>query len=292
MNDPATDLSPIIVAGMHRSGTSIITRLLSKLGLFAGSVLEQNHESPFFIAVNDLLLSCAHASWDFPLSFTKLWSDDAIINRLAGLAWQILGSQENLTKYCHGIADTSRLAEIPWAWKDPRNTITMPVWLKLFPRARILFVYRNGVDVASSLQRRAAADTQMFLTASNADVLGQVRFISFRCRNVVDAFALWEEYNATWLEFRRSLVGNRPVVIDICYEEFLNEPVPALNRLANRLGLPASQKKIRMACEQLRPSRRYAFLGNPELMDFYRQVSDGTVMKSLGYSTIEARDGG
>jgi hypothetical protein len=41
-----------------------------------------------------------------------------------------------------------------WGWKDPRNSITLPVWLKLFPDARVIHIVRNGVDVAESLYRR------------------------------------------------------------------------------------------------------------------------------------------
>ncbi|MBW1793701.1 MAG: sulfotransferase [Deltaproteobacteria bacterium] len=41
-----------------------------------------------------------------------------------------------------------------WGWKDPRTTLTLPLWLKLFPKARIIHVIRNGIDSALSLWRR------------------------------------------------------------------------------------------------------------------------------------------
>ncbi len=30
-----------------------------------------------------------------------------------------------------------------WGWKDPRNTFTLPMWLSIFPKARVLHVLRN-----------------------------------------------------------------------------------------------------------------------------------------------------
>ena len=27
----------------------------------------------------------------------------------------------------------------PWGWKDPRNSITLPLWLRLYPEAKIIF---------------------------------------------------------------------------------------------------------------------------------------------------------
>lgn len=39
---------PIIILGMHRSGTTMITQLLENLGLFVGTEKEVNHEALFF----------------------------------------------------------------------------------------------------------------------------------------------------------------------------------------------------------------------------------------------------
>jgi len=47
---------PVILLGMHRSGTSLVARLLDELGLFQGAELQDDHESTHFLAVNELLL--------------------------------------------------------------------------------------------------------------------------------------------------------------------------------------------------------------------------------------------
>src|SRR4051795_10044845 len=57
---------PVILLGMHRSGTSLIARLLDDLGLFQGAELQDDHESVYFMDVNDLLLKRVGAAWDNP----------------------------------------------------------------------------------------------------------------------------------------------------------------------------------------------------------------------------------
>jgi len=44
----ASGRPPIVIIGMHRSGTSIVTRMLGQLGLFVGKKKDMNHEALFF----------------------------------------------------------------------------------------------------------------------------------------------------------------------------------------------------------------------------------------------------
>ena len=57
---------PVILLGMHRSGTAMIARLLDQLGLFQGSELQEDHESTWFLDINDVLLNRINAAWDHP----------------------------------------------------------------------------------------------------------------------------------------------------------------------------------------------------------------------------------
>ena len=51
---------------MHRSGTTMLSKLLEQFGLFVGSKKEENDESLFFYKLNEWLLRQANASWDNP----------------------------------------------------------------------------------------------------------------------------------------------------------------------------------------------------------------------------------
>ena len=57
---------PVIVIGMHRSGTSMLTRFIQDLGVFMGKDLSENDESRFFMNLNRWILFQAGASWDVP----------------------------------------------------------------------------------------------------------------------------------------------------------------------------------------------------------------------------------
>jgi len=41
----------------------------------------------------------------------------------------------------------------PWGWEDPRHTFMLPLRLSLFPRARVVCIERDGIDVAQLLGR-------------------------------------------------------------------------------------------------------------------------------------------
>ena len=67
----------------------------------------------------------------------------------------------------------------PWGWKDPRNTFTLDRWMDLFPKARIVHVIRNGMDVALSLNMRNKVEGEV-----QAEQLTDLKF----------CFQLWEQY--------------------------------------------------------------------------------------------------
>ena len=67
--------SPIIIIGMSRSGTSMLTRMLGSLGLFCGSKLTNNHEAVFFRELNDWLLTQCSGGLENPGTMQNLLQD-------------------------------------------------------------------------------------------------------------------------------------------------------------------------------------------------------------------------
>ena len=66
--------SPFVVIGMHRSGTSLVSRILDKSGILMGRDLQTDHESKFFIGLNKWIYENAGADWARPaaVSYTHL----------------------------------------------------------------------------------------------------------------------------------------------------------------------------------------------------------------------------
>src|SRR3954447_9808557 len=282
-NSEALDVlrPPVILLGMHRSGTSLIARLLDDLGLFQGAELQDDHESVYFMDVNDLLLKRVGAAWDNPAP-VRGFLDNGDALRLtaacvrADLESKRLAGYLGLKRYLK--CKSLRKLDVPWGWKDPRTVFTLPLWLRLFPSARFVYIVRNGVDVASSLrvreQRELARRIEEYPAKARQitshSMLERAGFKgSARCLTLAGGFGLWEEYVAE-AEAALAAVPNERVVVN--YEQFLADPTQpgrGLAALARFCGLQAGEEAVAKAVGQIKAGRANAFLADPELSAFY-----------------------
>src|SRR3989338_687794 len=146
--------SPILVVGMHRSGTGLLSRILERCGVFMGRKQTGNRESVFFQGLNKDGLDMLGCNWRC-LEF--LPSHDEMQNHYEWLKDFMLKQLENgLVNRHFGWHILKVLYQKPfhWGWKDPRNSLLLPVWKKIFPQAKIIHISRNGGDVALSLLSR------------------------------------------------------------------------------------------------------------------------------------------
>lgn len=137
----ATPPPPVLVVGMHNSGTSIISRLLHEHGLFIKAGMESHYESLFFCHVNDRLIMGGGPNWTkLPIMPVKeVLSFERSVSPMLREMW--------LPEYQrYGYDGVS-----PWGIKDPRLCVLLPLYLRLFPEASIVHVRRNLDDVAASL---------------------------------------------------------------------------------------------------------------------------------------------
>ncbi len=105
---------PVCIAGMHRSGTSMVARILNLLGVNIGpeDVVKRAGpdneagfwEDPQFVELNDELLAQAGGAWDDPPHID--WGA-ARFDELRQRASCLIESFDPAS---------------PWGWKDPRNT--------------------------------------------------------------------------------------------------------------------------------------------------------------------------
>ncbi len=275
-----TTVSPIIIIGMHRSGTSLLTKTLAQCGLFIGNDISNHHESLFFLNHNRWIFKVGHADWDNPSGVNSLPLNWGVYQQITAQLKRSLHSWE--IRSFLGINHWVRwrgIANVPfrWGWKDPRNTYTLPIWLDLFPEAKVLRIYRNGVDVAWSLQVREKARTR------HPDFLNNYLFSS-RCIQLDGGFSLWTEYEQQCAKVLSVLPQDK--VFQVKFEEFVDNPLHFLPQIIEFLQMPAARDVIQRSVADIRPKRAYAFLDSPELREFYQEKHNHPLIKRLDYDNL------
>ena len=126
--------SPIVIIGMHRTGTSMLTRMLEQLGLFCGWRKQGDHEALLFLGLNDWILEQAHGSWDHPETLPELLAEPKVRGLVRDHLEFTLASPRRLSFLGPRLSlQHGSVGELdgPWGWKDPRTTFTLPLWLEL-----------------------------------------------------------------------------------------------------------------------------------------------------------------
>ncbi len=286
---------PVIIIGMSRSGTSMLTRMLDDLGLFVGSRLTGNHEAVFFRDLNDWLLTQCSGGLENP-GMIKYLLGDAEARALYGdfikfsmktpRAVSFLG----LSKYFR--YGTPARLDIPWGWKDPRNTFTLSFWLDIFPEAKVIHIYRHPLDIINSLRTRRKRGLARLRDRHAGSLLkplyllylvrkfigGRRVFVDLRGASLEEGFILWEEYMK---EARGHVAEMGERAIEVKYEYFLDNPSDVLKTLAEFCGLGAGNGDIEKAAAEVNKSRGYAFLKDPELKSYSLDIS--ARLRDYGY---------
>ncbi len=222
-------MTVVCVAGMHRSGTSMITQMLHLCGLYLGEetdLLPPHPDNPEgywenrnFMELNDELLSFLGGSWYLPPD-SKLF----------------LGTEHDLSNL---VSKARKLVDLftdkPfWGWKDPRNSITLPFWQSLIPDLKIIISLRNPAEVVQSISRRD-------------------RFPE------IFSFRLWQEYNQRLMN---SIPSTNRLITH--YNVYFSDPEAELRRLLKFTGIQVDDGVIKNACRATFSSlkRNRATFGN------------------------------
>jgi hypothetical protein len=141
----------IIVLGMHRSGSSALTRVLNLHGMELGSRLmapQKDNETGFWehqdiVDIHDQILKTLDSAWDEEILPDEWWLKKSLRPHRKQLAKILLRD----------------FSQFPlWGTKDPRMCRLLPLWLPLFDKlnCRPVFVLgiRHPLEVAKSLEKR------------------------------------------------------------------------------------------------------------------------------------------
>jgi len=191
---------PVVVLGMHRSGTSVVARIINLLGLplcrdddiLSGPENPTGYwESGSLVKFNDRLLKVFGGSWVFPAAMSRNWESAPSVVAFRGEGMRVF---------------REAYPNEEWVWKDPRACLTLPFWRTVWKDAPVVvFVSREPLEIYLSLRKR--------------DGLGRAHCI-----------ALWERYA------RSALLGAHGLpMVTISYDQLMKDTLRAVSNLRDDL---------------------------------------------------------
>jgi LPS sulfotransferase NodH len=269
--------SPLIVIGMHRSGTRLLVDILQRLGVFMGDDLQADAESVTFMLINEGVLHQCGAFWSEPMAAHFVLAQPDFLDHLAASVAETLSSQlPNYVGQSGWRPGKTSEQTPPFGWKDPRNTFTLPVWRQVFPNARTIHIMRHGVDVAASLSRRHAKALRAATGETVPSALTVIQDHAFgvlssrRGWTLAEALTMWEQY-VEKARVESAELGER--ALEVRFEDLLLQPDEVISAIAKFCGVPMPTQPEAML-DSLKESRAFAFRRDPELVAFAETVRD------------------
>lgn len=176
-----------------------------------------------FYALNERLLTHLGAGWDMP-ELPAGWETAKDLDPFRADAMQLIERMESFAKGA------------VWAWKDPRNSITLPFWKSLIPGLRTVVCVRNPLEVALSLQKR-----------NNFSIAASARL---------------------WVKYYQSILSHAPARgrVFTYYENYFQDASAELGRVLTALGLPAEQCEAALAAGFIKPEHYHHHATQGELL--------------------------
>lgn len=212
----APDLGPprpiVVVLGMHRSGTSLLSNVLHSLGVdmadTSDHVSPKNAggfwERPHLVAIQDEILAAIGRPIAKPshvLPFPPAW-------------WRSKEVQAIKPKLLAYVREQLS-SPMPWGFKDPRTCRLLPLWWEVFRELNLEPIYihalRTPAEAAHSMSRKSSARRLSLATSE----------------------LMWLSYNYDIA--RHVTLKRQPLVVD--YDEWFEDAPAVTMRLADRLNI-------------------------------------------------------
>ena len=206
----------LIILGMHRSGTSLTSNIVSSLGYDLGETLlgmdvsnvDGHFEDEALVDLNDSVLSDLGYDWKCPPSYEFVTSvREEFVARYA----DYVGQRNNNNN--------------SWAVKDPRLSLTIQLMLPHLGSPRFIVCYRSVESVARSLNKRDG------LSFDNATTL-----------------------HCTYNQHIESFFLENPSLdkLVIQYEDLVGQPDLSIRKIMGFLGVRESKKLIKSLRSKIR----------------------------------------
>ena len=251
--------APVLICGMHRSGTSLFAQVLANCGLYLGEKEDFYEAHPMdnpegfwefksIVSFSDQLLQKIGGAWDNPKPIQNgLWLDELEFENEQHAALNTLEPLMNAGK--------------PWGWKDPRATIMLPFWKSIFPELSVIICLRNPIEVAYSLSKRYRTHIDFNL-----------------------GLILWRDYYEI---LKRDLEGVNSLVTH--YQTLFVTPEEEIERLCNFIHLSPSQDEKMKAIDSINPDL-YRGVATEQLLQNFRDLPFGLLDLYQYFSNLSGKN--
>ena len=269
---------------MHRSGTSLVSRILDRSGVFMGLDLQEDHESKFFIKLNKWIYENAGADWARPMALQELMDYEPAKKKVEEYVKSRVSS--NSSKKYSGKSLKKGLFDLDskWGWKDPRNGPTLPIWKEIWPEMKIIHVTRHGVDVAASLQARSSKNweqdesrfskwVKMYRWKDSRSPIRRGQ----RAATLSHALDFWSEQ----MKVENKNLEGCEFVLEVRYEDLLTKPKSAIKQIWNFIDIERDDSLLEDISQSIDGSRAYAYKKDEEMRAFALENSE--ILNIFGY---------
>ena len=192
----------LMILGMHRSGTSMLTQWLSACGLNVGErLMGEDTSNKFghfedydFFNFHEQILKANHCTYVTSLE-QKLVISDKMIKK----AEKLLEDRKDLPQ---------------WGWKEPRTCLFMSLWDKLLPDGYAIVIYRHYDEVVDSLYRRESAlrkaVKKVYIPARIIELISYRINKTYHYNKFLEA---WIRYNNDLFEYIQKKKGSKKILI-------------------------------------------------------------------------------
>ncbi len=140
-------MTRVIITGMHRSGTSMLSGALGLSGLYIGDNfkgprpdnLKGHFEDQEFMGINRRMMKksgCGKGSFDMPNLLRAHITHDAI-------------DEVDIRRFLDQWPKDRAVG-----WKDPRACLTLKIWKRFIPDLKVIYIFRPVEEIAASLNVR------------------------------------------------------------------------------------------------------------------------------------------
>lgn len=250
----------VILLGMHRSGTSLLSNVLHILGVDMADTTDHVSpknaggfwERPELVAIHDEILSAigrpiAKPSHVLPLP--PAW-------------WRTKDVQALKPKLVDYVRTQLAKSSNPWGFKDPRTCRLLPLWQEVFRELNLEPVYVNAV--------RTPAESSVSMSQKSPA----------RKMSVANGELMWLSYN---YDIARYVLTKSPSIL-IDYDEWFAAPVEMARRLAQQLGIGrdlGDEELVECMNSLVRPDYRHQFEGK-------EGVASGLPIATMLYEAMTA----